>query len=158
MITHAWVVHVMSEAHYKAISCGDRKDLDQAHSLANDQLAKQRDVEIQRGYVREFCWLSLRQEVADFFEQIEPEANHYLSVRSYRDSSSRVCSFVNENCVAWAVEEKAVSVNRHSFAAKRNEMVSGTRPCLYVSALLEWLPLRTIKQKQPGAVLWNQAI
>jgi hypothetical protein len=71
MIAHARVIDVMSEAHYKAISCGDRKYLDESHSLANHQFAEQRDVEFQRGYAREFCWLPLRQEVADFFKEIE---------------------------------------------------------------------------------------
>ena len=71
MIAHARVIDVMSKAHYKAMSCRDRKYLDQGYALANDQLAQQRDVEFQRGYAREFRWLSLRQEMADFCEEIE---------------------------------------------------------------------------------------
>jgi len=145
MIAYARVIDVMSEAHDKAMSCRERKYLDEGHALANDQLAEQRDVEFQRGYARKFRWLSLCQEVADFCEEIEAHTNRHLSVRSYRDSSRRVCSFVNEDFVAWAVEEKAASINRHSLVSKRNEMVSGSRPCHHASALLECLPLRTIK-------------
>ena len=115
-------------------------------------------MQFQRGYARKFCRLSLRQEIADFFEQIKAEANHHLIARSYRDSRSRLCSFVNKNFVARAVKQKAASINRHSLAAKRNEIVSGSRARPDASALLERLPLRTIKEKQPRVVLRHRAV
>ena len=115
-------------------------------------------MQVQRGYARKFCRLSLRQEVSDFLEQIKAKANHHLIVRSYRDSRSRLCSFVNNNFVARAVKQKAAPIDRHSLAAKRKEIVSGGRACPNASALLERLPLRTIKEKQPRVVLRNHAV
>ena len=158
MIAHARVINVMGEAHNKVMFCRSRQNLDQRYSAANDQLTEQRKVEVQRGYARKFCRLPLRQEVSDFFEQIKADANHHLIARSYRDNRSRLCSFVNKNFVARAVEQKTASINRHSLAAKRNEIVSGSRDCRDISALLERLPLRTIKEKQPRVVLRNHAV
>jgi hypothetical protein len=102
--------------------------------------------------------LSLRQEVSDFLEQIKAKANHHLIVRSYRDSRSRFCSFVNNNFVARAVKQKAAPMDRHSLATKRKEILSGGRACPNASALLERLPLRTIKEKQSGVVLRNHTV
>src|SRR4029453_14799007 len=92
---HTWMIHIMGEARHKAISCRDSKYLKQRQSLANDQVAEQRDVKVQRGHPRDFCWLSLRQKWVDFRETIEAETNRDLSARSYR-----VCSFVNKDFVA----------------------------------------------------------
>ena len=47
--------------------------------------------------------------------------------------------FVNNNFVARAVKQKAASIDRHSLAAKRKEIVSGSRACPNASALLECL-------------------
>jgi hypothetical protein len=40
MIAHARVIDVMGEAHNKAMSCRNRKNLDQRYSAANDQLTE----------------------------------------------------------------------------------------------------------------------
>src|SRR4029453_17458020 len=92
---HTWMIHIMGEARHKAISCRDSKYLKKRQSLANDQVAEQRDVKVQRGHPREFCWLSLRQEGVASRDRIQAETNHGLSARSYR-----VCSFVNKDFVA----------------------------------------------------------
>ena len=118
MITHARVVDVMSEAHYKTMACGHGKYLDQREPPAEDQLPEKRNVEFQCGYVCEFCRLSQRKQVADFFKEIEAQANDRLSARSHRNGGSGLCSFVTEDLIALVVEEKAVSINRHSFTAK----------------------------------------
>ena len=60
----------------------------------------------------------------DFLKQIEAEADHRSTARGRRDCGGRVCSRVKEDFVALAVEQKAISINRHSLTAKRNEIVS----------------------------------
>src|SRR5205823_12460488 len=88
---------------------------------------------------------SQRKEVVDFFKEIEAQADDRLSARSHRNASSRLCSFVREDFVACAIEEKAASINRQSLAAEANGSVFGSGACLDASALLECLQLRAIK-------------
>ena len=149
----SWVRHTI-----KRCSAGVGRISTRGTPAAHDQLTEQRNVQVQCGYARKFCRLAPCQEVSDFFEQIKADPNHHLIARSHRDSRSRFCSFVNKNFAARAVEQKAASINRHSLAAKRNEIVFGSRDCPDASALLERLLLRTIKEKQPRVVLWHHAV
>ena len=79
--------------------------------------------------------------MVDFFKQIETKTDHGLSVRSYR-----TCSFVNEDFVSEALQEKAIAVNWYAFVPKKSKIVSGSAACLYALILFEGLLLRAIKQ------------
>src|SRR6266550_6996255 len=118
------MINVMSKGDDKAMACGNGRYLDESHAVADDEFTQERNVKFQCGYARKFWRLPLHQEVSNFFKHIKADANHHLIARSYRDSRSRLCSFVNKNFVARAVKQKQASINRHSLTTKRNEVVS----------------------------------
>ena len=139
------MINVVSKADGKPMACGNGKYLDKSNSLPKNQIAEQRNVQIQAGYARELCRLSQREEVANFGKEIETDADNHLIAGNGGNRDSRICSFMSEAFFARVIEQKTASINRQSLAAEADGIVFGNAASLEALIELERLPLRAIK-------------
>ena len=147
MVSNSNVVDIVRQADNEIVGRRDRWDFKE-NTVADDQIAKERDVQFERRYAGVLNRLAVCQKIPHFPEQIEANPDQRLSRRSNFQGDWLICGFIHQKAVPRLPERKTVAVDWDSIRLIREEPAGALGNWFNPVFLIKLLLIRPINQNK----------